>query len=130
MKLSIQDKHYIAQLIEDESSERYPLELLAAFKGPDAFDLHSEMVSLQDAWLEKFSNEDKKKSLLLVFIQTTVSKATLKNPSLKPASPVRRIKIMFDIPGSYTVRSGYGYTSAKGKKCLKRIQENKGKDLA
>ena len=129
MKLTVKDKKYI-DLIIDNASERYPRELLAAFKGPDAFDLHSEMVSLQDEWLEKFSEEDKKKSFLLVFIQTTVSKATLKNPSLKPAVSKKSLDIKFNIPGSYTVMSGYGYTSPHGKKVLKLIQENKDKDLA
>jgi len=129
MKLTIQDKKYIEQIING-ASERYPLELLAAFKGPDAFDLHSEMVALQDEWLAKFSEEDKKKSFLLVFVKTVVSKATLKNPSLKPAVSKKLLEIKFNIPNSYTVMSGYGYTSAHGKKALKLLQENKEDNLA
>ena len=123
MKLTLDDKKHISTIIKD-ASERYPLQIIAAFKSPHAFELHSLMVSLQEDWLEKFSEEDKKKSSLLIFIQTTVSKVTLKNPSLKPEVSKKKIIIIFDIPGSYTVRSGYGYSSSYGKKCLKLIDEN------
>ena len=116
MKLTQHDKKYISTIIKD-ASERYPLQIIAAFKGPLAFDLHSKMVSLQ--------KEDKKKSCLLIFIQTTVSKATLKNPSIKPAVSKRQILIIFD-----KLRSGYAYTSSYGKKSLKLIEENKANNLS
>ena len=113
MKLTQCDKKHISTIIKD-ASERYPLQIIAAFKGSHAFDLHSKIVSLQDSWLEKFSEEDKKKSCLLIFIQTT-----LKNPGVK-----KKIIIIFD-----KVRSGYAYSSSHGKKCLKLIEENRANNL-
>ena len=129
MKLTVEDKKYIDYMI-DNASERHPLELLAAFKGNPAFDIMTNMDILQEEWLEKFSEEDKKKAFLVVFIMTTVSKATLKNPSLKPKVSKKLLRTNFNIPNSGTVMSGYGYTSALGKKMLKLIKENKDSNLA
>ena len=127
--LNLLDKKYINELLDYEK-ERYPKTLIHASKGREAFDLHSQMVSLDDDWLEKFSEKDKKKSLLLVIIQTTVSKATLKNPEKKPTRSRQRIQVIFNIPGSSEVRTYYGSSSSNGKKCLELLNENKQLDLS
>ena len=127
--LTATDKKIIAEIIAD-APERYPLTALYAFKGKDAFDLHSKMVSLDEDWLKTFSESNKNKSNMLVLIQTTVSKATLKDSLKKPKTQRQRLLIIFDIPGNNPpVRSGVGYSSPKGKKWLKLLDENKGKSI-
>jgi hypothetical protein len=122
------DKKFIAEILS-ESSERYPLTIMHAFKGKGAFDLHAKMISLDQDWLTSFSESQKNKSLLLVFIKRTVSKATLKDPSKQPATSVQRLFTVFDAPGSLPVRSGVGYSSAPGKKWLKLVDEYKNHNL-
>ena len=127
--LSVQDKKYITRILTEDSSERYPLSIVHAFKGADAFDLHASMVELDETWLTHFTESAKKKSLLLVFIQTTVSKATLKNPDKKPSNSRQKIVLLFDIPGSPTVRSDTGFSSSKGKKWAQQLANSKNHDV-
>jgi len=119
--LTATDKKFIADVLS-ESSERYPLSLAYTFKGKQAFDLHAAMISLDEDWLQSISEADKKKSLMVVVIQKTVSKATLKNAD-NPAAGRQRLRVVFDVPGSSPVRSATGYSSAHGKKWLKLLEE-------
>ena len=75
-------------------SERYRYHVIHAVKGLSAFDLPMQMVSLQEEWLDSFSETDKKKTLLIAAIQETFSKATLKNPANAPIVP-RRLWLFF-----------------------------------
>lgn len=120
--LTTTDKKFIADVLS-ESSERYPLSLAYTFKGKQAFDLHAAMISLDEDWLQSISEADKKKSLMVVVIQKTVSKATLKNADKQPPVGRQRLLVVFDVPGSSPVRSATGYSSAHGKKWLKLLEE-------
>jgi hypothetical protein len=126
--LTLQDKKYITRILKEDSSERYPLSIAHAFKGADAFDLHASMVGLDESWLTHFTESAKKKSFLLVFLQTTVSKATLKNPYKKPSNPRQKIVLLFDIPDSQTVRSDTGFSRSKGKKWTQLLDDSKNHD--
>ena len=127
--LTLQDKKYITRILKEDSSERYPLSIIHAFQGKEAFDLHASMVDLDESWLTHFTESAKKKSLLLVFIQTTVSKASLKNPDKKPSNPRQKFVLLFDIPGSQTVRSDAGFSSSKGKKWAQLLDSSKNHDV-
>ncbi len=93
--------------------ERYPEHPEWMFKGRRAFDLHSRLVHLIDEWDGLFTEAEKGECALLVTIQRTVSKATLKNPDLAPANPVRRIKLYF-YSKEQMVPSGTSYSSKQG----------------
>jgi hypothetical protein len=79
------------------------------------------MIPLEEKWLESISEANKKKALLIVMIQRTVSKAALKNQD-KPAGR-QRLMVLLDVPGSEPVRSATGYSSPLGKKWLKLLHE-------
>ena len=88
-----------------------------------------EMVSLQEEWLDSFSETDKKKSLLVAAIQETFSKATLKNPATAPPVPRRRLWLYFyNTTLSDPVRTSVSYSSPKAKKWLKAFKDS-GEDL-
>ena len=117
--LTAKDKKFVAEILS-ESSERYPLTLEYTLKGKQAFDLHTAMIPLEEKWLESISEANKKKALLIVMIQRTVSKAALKNQDKQPASR-QRLMVLLDVPGSEPVRSATGYSSPLGKKWLKLL---------
>ncbi len=93
--------------------ERYPEHPEYIFKGRRAFDLHSRLVHLIDEWDGLFTEEEKANCALLVTIQTTVSKATLKNPDLAPVKPIRKIHLYF-YSKEQMVPSGTSYSSKQG----------------
>jgi len=111
--LTTRDREIIASHIVFGPEERYLEHPEWIFKGRRAFDLHSRLVHLIDEWDGLFTEEQKANCALLVTIQTTVSKATLKNPDLTPANPVRRIKLYF-YSKEQMVPSGTSYSSKQG----------------
>ena len=111
--LTTRDREIIGSHIVSGPEERYPEHPEWIFKGRRAFDLHSRLVHLIDEWDSLFTEEQKANCALLVTIQTTVSKATLKNPDLTPANPVRRIKLYF-YSKEQMVPSGTSYSSKQG----------------
>jgi len=115
--------------ITASGSDRYRYHVIHAVKGRSAFDLHMNMVSLQEKWLDSFSENDKKKSLLVAAIQETFSKATLKNPATTRSVPRRRLWLYFyNKTLSDPVRTSVSYSSPKAKKWLKAFNES-GNDL-
>ena len=113
--------------INGSGSERYRYNVIHAVKGPIAFDLHTQMVSLKEEWLDSFSENDKKKSLLVAAIQQTYSKATLKNPEKAPIVPRRRLWLFFyNATHTGPVRTSIPYS--QGKKWLKAFKDS-GADL-
>ena len=107
----------------EELRQRYPTTVIHAFKGKIAFDLHAQMVHLDEKWLESCS--DRKKSLLFIVKQLTISKATLKNPDKTPSKQIERIFSILYTPCSETpVRS-----KLMGKKWIKMVEDLKEHDL-
>ena len=82
------DRYIIASHIIEGPEEQYPERPAYIFKGRRAFDLHLKLVRLVDDFEESYTEHDKSQCALLVNIQTTVSKAPLKNPNT-------RIKLYF-----------------------------------
>jgi hypothetical protein len=124
--------NYISRFFHEtmgQFSERYPTTVIHVFEGMVAFNLHAEMASMNDEWLHRFSEADKESSRMSVSIQTTVSKATLKDPSKQPSTPRRHIMIRFEISGSEPVLSGISYTSSEGKRWLRLFDTNKQHDV-
>jgi len=116
--LTEMDRQVIASHTRGGPDERYPEEPAYAFKGRHAFDLHSKLVQLVDEWDSLFTEAQKDNCALLVTIQTTISKATLKNPTgVRPRNPVRCIKLYF-YSKEQMVPSGTSYSSAQGKEWL------------
>jgi hypothetical protein len=111
--LTTRDREIIATHMHFGPEERYPEHPEWMFKGRRAFDLHSRLVHLIDEWDGLFTEAEKGECALLVTIQRTVSKATLKNPDLAPANPVRRIKLYF-YSKEQMVPSGTSYSSKQG----------------
>jgi hypothetical protein len=111
--LTTRDREIIASHIVFGPEERYPEHPEWIFKGRRAFDLHSRLVHLIDEWDSLFTEEQKTNCALLVTIQRTVSKDTLKNPDLIPTNPVRRIKLYF-YSKEQMVPSGTSYSSKQG----------------
>ena len=93
--LSEIDRYVIASHTVEGPEERYPEHPAYIFKGRRAFDLHLRLVSLIDEFEESYTEEDKAACALLVTIQTTVSKASLKNPNAAPLIPNTRIHLYF-----------------------------------
>jgi hypothetical protein len=111
--LTTRDREIIGSHMAFGPDERYPEHPEYIFKGRRAFDLHSRLVHLIDEWDGLFTEEQKANCALLVTIQTTVSKATMKNPDLAPANPVRRIHLYF-YSKEQMVPSGTSYSSKQG----------------
>jgi hypothetical protein len=112
--LTTRDREIIASHMVFGPDERYPEHPEYIFKGRRAFDLHSRLVHLIDEWDGLFTEEEKANCALLVTIQTTVSKATLKNPDLAPVKTVRKIHLYF-YSKEQMVPSGTSYSSKQGK---------------
>jgi len=138
--LTDQEQALIARYNRGEFTDpvRYPHEVIHAFRGLQAFDLHAKLLypSMTPAareevpWMKQFSPEDRQQSGLLVIEQTTVSKATLKNPTHVPANPRRQLLLVFyNKKLAHPVRSGYGYTKPQAKRWLKLIREAAPYDL-
>lgn len=123
--LTDRDRQIIASHTVQGPNERYPEQPIYAFKGRHAFDLHSRLVRLVDEWEGLFTEAQKEFCALLVTLQTTVSKATLKNPELQPRNSVRRIKLYF-YSKEQMVPSGTSYSSAQGREWLKLLNEESG----
>jgi hypothetical protein len=123
--LTERDRKIIASHTREGPEERYPEVPIYAFKGRHAFDLHSKLVRLIDEWEGLFTEAQKHNCALLVTIQTTVSKATLKNPTVAPINPVRKIHLYF-YSKEQMVPSGTSYSSAQGKEWLKLLDEEPG----
>ena len=120
--LTERDRQIIASHTVQGPNERYPEQPIYAFKGRHAFDLHSKLVRLVDDWDSRFTEAQKGNCALLVTLQTTVSKAVLKNPALAPVNPRRKILLYF-YSKEQMVPSGTSYSSAQGKKWLKCLNE-------
>ena len=123
--LTHRDREIIASRTKDGPEERYPEHPIYVFKGRHAFDLHSKLVHLIDEWDGLFTEAQKEFCGLLVTIQTTVSKAVLKNPALTPVNPRRKLLLYF-FSKEHMVPSGTSYSSAQGKKWLKLLEEEPG----
>ena len=111
--LTTRDREIIALHMAFGPEERYPEFPEYIFKGRRAFDLHSRLVHLIDEWDGLFTEEEKEVCALLVTIQRTMSKASLKNPALAQVNPVRRIKLYF-YSKEQMVPSGTSYSSKQG----------------
>jgi hypothetical protein len=121
--LSPNDREIIEIHTETRSTERYQEVPKYAFKGLHAFDLYSRLgLNHRDGWLDSFTNTQKNECFLLVTIQTTISKAVLRNPSLMPQTLQRRIRLYFCM-NSITHPSAAAYTCATGQKWLKILME-------
>lgn len=118
--LTESDREFIE--IYTEFNERYQEVSKYVFKGRQSFDLHSRLVSIRDDWLESITDDMKNECFLLVTIQTTISKAVLKNPYLMPKTPQQRIKLYFNC-NNITIPSSRSYTGSDGKKWLKILFE-------
>jgi hypothetical protein len=117
--LSDNDREIIETYTETRPTERYQEVPKHAFKGFHAFDLYSRLgLNHRDGWLESFTDYQKNECFLLVTIQTTISKAVLKNPSLTPITLQRRVRLYFRIDGNMHP-SAAAYTSTTGQKWLK-----------
>lgn len=123
--LTERDREVITSHTKEGPDERYPEHPVYAFKGRRAFDLHSRLVRLVDDWEGRFTEVQKDNCALLVTIQITVSKATLKNPALAPVNPRRNIHLYF-YSKEQMVPSGTSYSGAQGKKWLKCLEEEPG----
>ena len=125
--LTDQERHLIAEHNRGAFTDpdRYPQEVIHAFRGLQAFDLHAKMLyhTEEESWMQPFDANDRQNSLLLIICQVTVAKATLKNPRRRLLSVFYNTKI--DQP----VLSGYGYTKPQAKRWLKLIQEAATYDL-
>ena len=93
--LTKKDLYIISSHIVEGPEEQYPERPAYIFKGRGAFDLHLKLVHLVDNFEESYTEKDKRQCLLLVTIQTTVSKAALKNPNAAPLIPNRHINLYF-----------------------------------
>jgi hypothetical protein len=124
-KKLITDINTGANASSEELRQRYPTKVIHAFKGKIAFDLHAQMVHLDEEWLEACSDIQRKKSLLFIVKQFTISKATLKNPDKAPSKQIQRIFSILYTPCSETpVRS-----KLMGKKWIKMVDDLKEHDL-
>jgi hypothetical protein len=135
--LTDQEQDLIARYNRWEFTDpnRYPHEVLHAFRGLQAFDLHAKLLyppasREEHPWMQQFSDEDRLQSGLLIIQQTTVSKATLKNPHLPPTYPKRRLLAVFYNNNLHQpVRTAYGYSKPQAKRWLKLIREAAAYDL-
>jgi len=118
--LTTRDREIIASHMVFGPGERYPEHPEYIFKGRRAFDLHSRLVHLIDEWDGLFTEEEKANCALLVTIQTTVSKATVKNPDLEPVKPVKKIHLYF-YSKEQMVPSGTSYSSKQGQSWISML---------
>jgi hypothetical protein len=123
--LTERDREIIASHTREGPNERYPEHPVYAFKGRHAFDLHSRLVRLVDDWDDRFTEAQKDNCALLVTIQTTISRATLKNPTVAPVNPRRNIHLYF-YSKEQMVPSGTSYSGAQGRKWLNHLHEEPG----
>ena len=123
--LTARDREIIASHTKVGPEERYPEVPTHAFKGRHAFDLHSRLVHLVDEWDGLFTEAQKENCALLVTLQTTVSKAVMKNPDLAPVIPRRRILLYF-YSKEQMVPSGTSYSTAQGKQWLELLNAEPG----
>jgi hypothetical protein len=129
--LTAKDKKIVADINNgadaptEELRQRYPKTVMHAFKGKLAFDLHAEMVHLEQKWIDGCTDANRKKSLLLIVKQLTISKASLKNPGKMPSRQVQRIFSILYTPCSQTPV----HSILKGKTWLKLVEEAKEHDL-
>ena len=126
--LTAKDKKIIADIndgsdaFSEESRSRYPKTVIHAFKGELAFDLHAKMVHLEQKWIDDCT--DRKKSLLLIVKQLTISKASL-NSGKMPSRQIQRIFSIF-----HTACSPVPVHSIlKGKKWITLVKDAKEHDL-
>jgi hypothetical protein len=131
------DQDLIARYNRGEFTDpdRYPHEVLHAFRGLQAFDLHAKLLypgnnREEHPWIQQLSPEDRLQSGLLIIQQTTVSKATLKNPHLPPTYPKRRLlAVFYNAALDQPIRTAYGYSKPQAKRWLKLIREAAAYDL-
>ena len=135
--LTDQEQALIARYTRGEFTDpdRYPHVVLHAFRGIQAFDLHAKLLyppasREEHPWMQQFSDEDRLQSGLLIIEQTTVSKATLKNPALTPTYPKRRLlAVFYNATLNQPVRTVYGYSTPQAKRWLKLIRQAAPYDL-
>ena len=101
-----------------------------AFKGHNAFNIYLNLgLNHKDGWLDTFTDTIKNECLLLVTIQTTLSKAVLRNPDLlfnfsdKSKGYQRKIRIYFHI-NKTTHPSIAAYTCSSGQYWLKKLSDS------
>ena len=124
--LTARDREIIASHTIEGPGERYPEQPVYAFKGRNAFDLHSRLVRLIDEWDGLFTEAQKEYCALLVTIQTTVSKAAMKHTALlTERRNCVRIKLYF-YSKEQMVPSGTSYSSAQGKQWLTLLEAEPG----
>lgn len=89
-------------------------------QGAPAYNLLTHIVSLDQSWLNSFSELERKNSLLLAVVQTTVSKA-----KVAPKVPRRRLLLYFyNTTLSAPVRTSWAYSNPKAKTCLRLFHGN------
>jgi len=120
----------IIQSINDGNSsiykDRYHNTVIHAVQGSPAFNLHTHMVSLDQDWLNAFSDTDQNHSLLLAVVQTTVSKA-----KVATKVPRRRLFLYFyNTTLSGPVRTSLAYSHPRAKKWLQLFQGSGVDELA
>uniref|UniRef100_A0A6C0KQT3 Uncharacterized protein n=1 Tax=viral metagenome TaxID=1070528 RepID=A0A6C0KQT3_9ZZZZ len=120
--LTAKDRRIIDNHTVTGPTERYPEVPIYVFKGLHAFQLHSRMVHLVDDWEGRFTETEKEKCMLLVTLQTTISKAALAHPERIPVNPRRRILLYF-YSKEEVVPSAVSYTSTKGKKWRRMLED-------
>ena len=123
--LTPRDREIIASHTKVGPEERYSEIPTHVFKGRHAFDLHSRLVRLIDEWDGLFTEAQKENCALLATLQTTVSKAVMKNPDLAPVIPRRKIHLYF-YSKEQMVPSGTSYSSAQGKVWLELLNAEPG----
>ncbi len=121
--LSPNDREIIEIYTKTRSTERYQEVPKYAFKGLHAFDLYSRLgLNHRDGWLDLFTDTQKNECFLLVTIQTTLSKAVLRNPSLMPQTLQKRVRLYFRIDDNIHP-SAAAYTCTIGQKWLKILMD-------
>lgn len=109
--------HIIQSINDGKESlykDRYVNKVVHAVQGPPAYNLLAHMGSLDQAWLNSFSDAERQNSLLLAVVQTTVSKA-----KVAPKVPRRRLFLYFyNTKLSAPVRSSLAYSHPRAKKWL------------
>jgi len=121
--LTDNDREFIQFYTETRPDERYQEIPRYAFKGSNAFDIYLRLgLNHGDNWNESFTLTQKNECFLLATIQTTLSKAVLRNPSLMPKTLQRRLRLYFCINNN-TLPSASAYTSTLGQKWLKILSD-------
>ena len=121
--LSENDREIINIYTETRPIDKYQEVPKYAFKGQHAFDIYLRFkLNHIYGWLESFTDTHKNACFLLATIQTTISKAVLRNPSLTPITLQRRIRLYFRI-NNITYPSATAYNGSLGQKWLKILME-------